>query len=194
MTPGEVLRCDWASNPLLAEYHDKEWGVAVHDDAKHFEFLVLEGAQAGLSWLNILKRREEYRRVFASFDPIKVARFTPARTEKILGDAGIIRNRLKVESTVSNARKFLEVQQEFGTFDRYLWEFVGGKTIVNKWRRTGQIPATTKESEALSTDLRQRGFKFVGPTVCYAHLQAAGLVNDHLTSCFRYQQLTRRDT
>jgi DNA-3-methyladenine glycosylase I len=164
--------------------------VPVHDDRTHFEFLVLEGAQAGLSWLTILKRRDGYRKAFANFDAAKVARFTPARIEKLLGDTGIIRNRAKVEATIRNARAFLAVQKEFGSFDAYLWAFVGGAPKVNKWRRTDQIPAVTPISEAVSADLRQRDFRFVGPTVCYSHLQAAGLVNDHLVGCFRYPELT----
>jgi DNA-3-methyladenine glycosylase I len=164
--------------------------LPAHDDAVHFEFLVLEGAQAGLSWSTILKRREGYRKAFAGFDAAKVAHFTPARVEKLLGDPGIIRNRAKVESTVRNARAFLDVQSEFGSFDTYIWGFVGGRPVVHRWRRIGQVPPTSPESEALSKDLRRRGFGFVGPTVCYAHLQAAGLVNDHLVSCFRYAELT----
>jgi DNA-3-methyladenine glycosylase I len=183
-------RCHWAQGPWNVPYHDSEWGVPVHDDTTHFEFLVLEGAQAGLSWLTILKRREGYRRAFADFDVEKVARFTPKRIEKILLDPGIIRNRAKVESTVRNAGHFLAIQEEFGSFDAYMWTFVGGRTKVNKWRRMEQLPAMTPTSEALSNDLRSRGFRFVGPTVCYSHLQAAGLVNDHLVSCFRYAELT----
>jgi DNA-3-methyladenine glycosylase I len=185
-----VVRCQWATGPWMTPYHDTEWGVPVHDDRTHFEFLVLEGAQAGLSWLTILKRRDGYRRAFANFEVETVARFTPKRIEKLLTDTGIIRNRAKVESTVRNARLFLEVQEEFGSFDAYLWEFVGGRTKVNKWKRIEQLPALTAESEALSADLRRRGFRFVGPTVCYSHLQAAGLINDHLVGCFRYAQLT----
>jgi DNA-3-methyladenine glycosylase I len=183
-------RCHWATGPWNTPYHDTEWGVPVHDDRTHFEFLVLEGAQAGLSWLTILKKREGYRRLFADFDVEKVARFTPKRIEKILLDPGIIRNRAKVEATVRNARAYLAVQEEFGSFDAYMWEFVGGRPKVNKWRRIDQLPATTPISEALSADLRRRDFRFVGPTVCYSHLQAAGLVNDHLVSCFRYAELT----
>jgi DNA-3-methyladenine glycosylase I len=194
-TPDDVepdgrTRCEWATGPWNIPYHDTEWGVPVHDDRAHFEFLVLEGAQAGLSWLTILKKREGYRRVFAGFEPEKVARFTPKRIEKILLDPGIIRNRAKVESTVRNARAYLAVQEEFGSFDTYMWGFVGGRPTVNKWRRLGQIPATTPVSQALSADLRRRDFRFVGPTVCYSHLQAAGLVNDHVVSCFRYAELT----
>jgi DNA-3-methyladenine glycosylase I len=175
----------------MIPYHDAEWGVPVHDDPTHFEFLVLEGAQAGLSWLTILKKREGYRRLFADFDAEKVARFTPKRIEKILVDPGIIRNRAKVEATVRNARAFLSVQEEFGSFDTYMWGFVDGRPKVNKWRRIEQLPATTEISEALSADLRKRDFRFVGPTVCYSHLQAAGLINDHLMSCFRYAELSR---
>ena len=185
-----VRRCEWAQGEEMTAYHDTEWGVPVHDDPTHFEFLVLEGAQAGLSWATILKRRTGYRRAFAGFDAAKVARFTPTRVEKLLTDPGIIRNRAKVEATVRNARAFLAVQEEFGSFEAYVWGFVGGRPIVNSWRRTGQIPARTPTSEALSADLRRRGFGFVGPTVCYAHLQATGLVNDHLVSCFRYRELT----
>jgi DNA-3-methyladenine glycosylase I len=188
--PDDRPRCHWAQGPWNIPYHDTEWGVPVHDDRTHFEFLVLEGAQAGLSWLTILKKRDGYRRLFANFDVEKVARFTPARLEKILLDPGIIRNRAKVEATVRNARAFLAVQEEFGSFDAYMWGFVGGKPKVNKWRRMEQLPATTPISEALSADLRTRDFRFVGPTVCYSHLQAAGLVNDHLVSCFRYAELT----
>ncbi len=188
-------RCEWAgSDPAMIAYHDTEWGVPVHDDRIHFEFLVLEGAQAGLSWSTILKRREGYRKAFAGFDAAKVARFTPARVETLLGDPGIIRNRAKVEATVRNARAFLEVQEEFGTFDAYIWGFVGGRPLVNTWRRTAQLPAVSVESEAFSKDLRRRGFGFVGPTVCYAHLQASGLVNDHLVGCFRYAELTGAGT
>ena len=184
-------RCDWAgTDPEMVAYHDTEWGVPVHDDDTHFEFLVLEGAQAGLSWSTILKRRSGYRKAFAGFDPVKVARFTPAKVEKLLTDTGIIRNRAKVQSTVRNAGLFLDVQKEFGSFDAYIWGFVGGRPVVNRWRRMAQLPPTSPESEALSKDLRRRGFSFVGPTVCYAHLQAAGLINDHLVGCFRYDEIT----
>jgi DNA-3-methyladenine glycosylase I len=163
--------------------------VPVHDDTVHFEFLVLEGAQAGLSWATVLKRRDGYRKAFAGFDAAKVARFTPARVEKLLQDPGIIRNRAKVEATVRNARAYLDVQKEFGSFDAYMWGFVGGRPVTNRWRRTAQLPAITPESEALSKDLRSRGFGFVGPTVIYAHMQAAGLVNDHLVGCFRHAEV-----
>jgi len=176
----------------MQAYHDAEWGVPVHDDRTHFEFLVLEGAQAGLSWATVLKRREGYREAFAGFDPQKVARFTPGRVEKLLADPGIIRNRAKVAATVANARAFLAVQDEAGSFDAYIWGFVDGQPKVNRWRRIEQLPATSAESEALSKDLRRRGFRFVGPTIVYAHLQAAGLVNDHLVGCFRHGELTGR--
>jgi DNA-3-methyladenine glycosylase I len=172
-------------------YHDTEWGVPAHSDQKHFEFLILEGAQAGLSWSTILNKREGYRRNFADFDPVKVARFTPAKIEKILTDPGIVRNRQKVASAVNNARHFLDLVEELGSFDAFIWDFVGGKPIVNRWKHTKQIPATTKESDALSKALKQRGFSFVGSTVMYAHMQATGLVNDHLVDCFRYKQVAR---
>ena len=188
--PDDKPRCHWATGPWNTPYHDLEWGVPVHDDRTHFEFLVLEGAQAGLSWLTILKKREGYRRHFADFDVEKVARFTPKRIDKILLEPDIIRNRAKVEATVRNARAYIAVQEEFGSFDKYMWGFVGDRPKVNKWRRVEQLPATTPLSEALSADLRKRDFRFVGPTVCYSHLQAAGLVNDHLVSCFRYAELT----
>ncbi len=193
MTPAksDVTRCSWVgSDPEMVAYHDTVWGVPVHDDPTHFEFLVLEGAQAGLSWSTILKRRAGYRKAFAGFDVAKVARFTPARVEKLLSDPGIIRNRAKVESTVRNAGAFLAVQEEFGSFDDYVWGFVGGRPVVNRWRRVAEVPATSAESDALSKDLRRRGFNFVGPTIVYAHLQATGLINDHLVSCFRYAELT----
>jgi DNA-3-methyladenine glycosylase I len=182
-------RCSWANGPWLAPYHDEEWGVAVHDDRRHFEYLTLEAAQAGLSWLTVLKRREGYRKAFKGFDPVEVARLDRRRIDKLLTDPGIIRNRAKVESTVSNAIAFLEVQEERGSFDDYLWEFVDGTPVVNRWRSVDRVPATTPLSEALSADLRSRGFRFVGPTVVYAHLQAAGLVIDHVTDCFRHLEL-----
>ena len=184
----EKIRCGWClSFDQYIQYHDEEWGVPVHDDNKHFEFLILEGAQAGLSWSIILKKREGYRKNFADFDPKKVARFTETRIEKILQDPGIVRNKLKVNAAVNNAKRFLEVQKEFGTFDRYIWSFVGGKPIVNKRKSLSEIQPTTKESDALSKDLIKRGFKFVGSTVIYAHMQACGLVNDHLVDCWRYK-------
>ena len=184
-----VTRCRWAEGVSLdyIRYHDEEWGVPVHDDRTQFEFLILEGAQAGLSWSTILNKREGYRKAFAHFDPGKVARFTKKRVEKLLQDPSIVRNRLKVESAVSNAKAFLAVQEEFGSFSDYIWDFVGGKPIQNKFRRDRDIPATSPESDALSKDLKKRGFRFVGSTIVYAHMQATGLVNDHVTGCFRYR-------
>jgi DNA-3-methyladenine glycosylase I len=170
-------------------YHDGEWGVPVHDDRALFEFLILEGAQAGLSWITILRKREAYRRAFARFDPGKVARFGAADVRRLLGDAGIVRNRLKIESAITNAHAFLAVQKEFGTFDRYAWEFVGGAPKVNRRRSMGDVPPTTPESDAWSKDLKKRGFKFVGSTIIYAHMQATGMVNDHLVDCFRHAEL-----
>jgi DNA-3-methyladenine glycosylase I len=191
MTTKESTRCPWATKQEMWSYHDTEWGVPVHDDQRHFEFLTLEGAQAGLSWSTILNKRGGYERAFAKFDPAKVARFTPAKVEKILLDPGIVRNRMKVESVVWNAKQFLKLVDEVGSFDKYIWSFVGGKPVVHRWKRTGQVPATSKESDALSADLKKRGFKFVGSTVMYAHLQATGLVNDHLTSCWRWKEVQR---
>jgi DNA-3-methyladenine glycosylase I len=184
-------RCAWAVKQEMWDYHDTEWGVPVHDDRKHFEFLILEGAQAGLSWSTILNKRAGYRRAFADFDPAKVARFTPARIEKILLDPGIVRNRSKVECAVSNAKRFLELVDEVGSFDSFIWSFVGGTPLVNKWKTSKQIPATSKESDALAKELKRRGFKFVGSTVMYAHMQATGLVNDHLVDCPRYKAVAR---
>lgn len=183
----EKKRCPWClSTETYIRYHDDEWGIPVHDDRIHFEFLILEGAQAGLSWSTILHKRAGYRKNFADFDPEKVARFTQKRIEKILLDPGIVRNRLKVQAAVHNAKRFLEVQKEFGSFDNYIWGFVKGKTKLNKWKRQNQLPATSKESDALSADLIKRGFKFVGSTVIYAHMQACGLINDHLVDCWKY--------
>jgi DNA-3-methyladenine glycosylase I len=184
-------RCQWAANgsPNYVAYHDQEWGVPLHDDRRLFEFLVLEGAQAGLSWSTILNKREGYRKAFAGFDPQKVARFTPARIEKLLLDPGIVRNRLKVESAVTNARAFLGVQKEFGSFDAYIWQFTDGKPIQNAWKSMKQVPASTPESDAMSKDLKKRGFRFVGSTILYAHMQATGMVNDHTTDCFRWKEL-----
>lgn len=189
--PKDIVRCAWAADALMHAYHDEEWGVPVHDDRRHFEFLVLEGAQAGLSWATVLRKRENYRKAFAAFEPAKVARFTAKRVEKLLLDPGIIRNRLKVNSAVKNAQRFLEVQEEFGSFDDYIWRFVDGKPKVNGWKSIRQVPATTRESDALSKDLKKRGFAFVGSTVMYAHMQACGLVNDHTTDCFRYRVLKK---
>ena len=184
-----VTRCKWAESVSLnyIEYHDNEWGVPVWDDQVQFEFLILEGAQAGLSWSTILNKRDGYRKLFADFDPAKVARFTDKRVEKLLGDPSIVRNRLKVNSAVTNAKAFLRVQKEFGTFCEYIWGFVGGKPIQTNFQKDGDIPATSPESDALSKDLKKRGFKFVGSTIIYAHMQATGMVNDHVTGCFRYK-------
>jgi DNA-3-methyladenine glycosylase I len=187
-----LRRCDWASadDPLYQEYHDKEWGVPVHDDRTMFEFLVLEGAQAGLSWGTILKKRENFRHAFDGFDPAKVAGYDNRKVRSLLTDAGIIRNKLKVRSAIKNAKAFLEVQDEFGSFDAYIWRFVDGKPKMNRWRSLQDIPASTTESIAMSKDLLARGFGFVGPTICYAHMQATGMVNDHIISCFRYGELS----
>jgi len=184
-------RCAWCANSFeqYVRYHDEEWGVPVHDDQKHFEFLVLESAQAGLSWATILKKREGYRNAFANFDPKAVASYGPGMVEDLLQDASIIRNRAKIEATINNAHRFMEVQEEFGTFDKYIWPFVGGRPIVNSWKSMKEVPVTTKESDELSKDLKKRGFKFVGSTTMYAHMQAIGLVNDHTTDCFRYEEL-----
>jgi len=188
-----VERCTWAGNdPLYIDYHDKEWGVPVHRDRKLFEFLILEGAQAGLSWITILRKRAHYREVFAGFDPEKVARFGSRQVNKLLRDPGIIRNRLKIEATISNAHAFLAVRESFGSFNRYLWSFTDGEPIHNHWRHLREVPAMTPLSDALSKDLKKRGFRFVGSTICYAYMQAIGLVNDHTTNCFRYQQLTNK--
>lgn len=185
-----VCRCSWSiGDPLYEAYHDTEWGVPVHDDNKHFEFLILEGAQAGLSWLTILKRRDGYRRAFANFEPEIVARFDNAKIEQLLLDPGIIRNRLKVVSTVENARRFLKIQEEFGSFDTYIWEFVGGQPIQNKWKSKDDLPCQSIESQLISKDLRKRGFNFVGPKIIYSHMQATGLVNDHFVDCFRYTKI-----
>ena len=185
---GARVRCPWAgSDPLYAAYHDEEWGVPLHDDTRLFEMLVLEGAQAGLSWITILRKREAYRRAFDRFDPRRVARYTPARIQKLLQDPGIVRNRAKVEGAVKSARAFLEVVKEQGSFDRYVWGFVGGKPIRNRFRAPRDVPAETAESKALSRDLKKRGFTFVGPTICYAFMQAVGMVDDHLVTCFRYR-------
>jgi DNA-3-methyladenine glycosylase I len=184
-----LVRCTWASNELNCKYHDEEWGVPVHGDRRWFEFLVLEGAQAGLSWDTILRKRERYRKVLAGFDPAKVARFDGKKRRELLRDPGIVRNRLKIASTIANARAFLRIQKEFGSFDKYIWNFVGGAPIQNKWNAHKQVPAKTSISIALSKDLLKHGFRFVGPTICYAFMQATGLVNDHLVTCYRYKQL-----
>jgi DNA-3-methyladenine glycosylase I len=189
MTTTERTRCAWATKQEMWAYHDAEWGLPVHDDRKHFEFLVLEGAQAGLSWSTILNKRAGYRRCFAEFDVAAVARFTPKRIDKILLDAGIVRNRQKVESAVSNAKAFLKLQAELGSFDQFIWGFVDGAPIVNSWKRSKQIPATSKQSDAVAAALKQRGFKFAGSTIMYAHMQACGLVNDHLVECWRWREV-----
>jgi DNA-3-methyladenine glycosylase I len=179
-------RCTWPSNELSIHYHDREWGRPVHDDRIFFEFLILEGAQAGLSWDTILKKRENYRRAFDNFNPKKIAKYDKRKIAALMADEGIVRNRLKIEATITNAKSFLALQREFGSFDKYVWQFVGGKPIVNRWDGLKQIPASTPESDALSKDLRKRDFRFVGTTIMYAFMQATGLVNDHVTSCFRY--------
>lgn len=185
-----LVRCHWATSPINISYHDEEWGVPVHDDHTWFEFLILEGAQAGLSWETILKKRDRYRKLFDGFDPEKVARYGAKQVRVLLSDPGIVRNRLKIEATISNARMFLKVQQEFGSFDAYIWRFVDGKPRRNAWRAHKKVPARTPQSDAINKDLAKRGFRFVGSTICYALMQATGLVNDHLVDCFRYSQLT----
>jgi DNA-3-methyladenine glycosylase I len=194
-SPNDVTslkRCAWpGSDPLMIEYHDREWGVPVRDDRKHFEFLVLEAAQAGLSWAIVLKKREGYRRAFGDFDPDLVARFDKRRVERLTRNPEIIRNRLKIEAAVKNARALLKIRDEFGSFDRYAWQFVGGTPKVNRWRTMREIPTTSAESDAFSKDLKARGFSFVGSTVIYAHMQAIGMINDHLTTCFRYREVQR---
>jgi len=196
MTPAAKpkRRCAWPgdTHAIYIDYHDREWGKPLHDDRKLFELLVLEGAQAGLSWLTVLRKREAYRKAFDRFDPRKVARYDERKVRKLLADEGIIRNRLKIESAIKNAKAFLEVQREFGTFDEYLWGFVGGKPIQNRRQTLKDLPARTRESDALSEDLRRRGFRFVGSTICYALMQSAGMVNDHVVSCFRHRELSRR--
>jgi DNA-3-methyladenine glycosylase I len=184
-----LVRCQWPSNDLSIAYHDKEWGVPVHDEHTLFEFLTLEGAQAGLSWDTVLKKRERYRQVFAGFDPKKVARYDRKKVHALLRDPGIIRNRLKIASTISNAKAFLQVQKEFGSFDKYIWAFVNGKPIQNAWKTHVGLPASTQVSDAISKDLKERGVRFVGSTICYAFMQAVGMVNDHATTCFRYREL-----
>jgi DNA-3-methyladenine glycosylase I len=190
-----MKRCAWVKpdDTLMVEYHDREWGVPVHDDRKHFEFLVLEGAQAGLSWSTILKRRDGYRRAFSDFDPEKVASLSNNKVEALMQDPSIIRNRMKIEATIRNARQFLAVQEEYGSFDAYCWQFVGGAPLVNRRTGMGDIPATSPESDAFSKDLKKRGFGFVGSTIIYAHMQAVGMVNDHIVDCFRYSEVQRLD-
>ncbi|MGH9718960.1 MAG: DNA-3-methyladenine glycosylase I [Bryobacteraceae bacterium] len=189
-----MKRCPWAgTDPLYIEYHDREWGVPLHDDRALFELLVLEGAQAGLSWITILRKREHYRQVFDDFDPVKVAAYGKRKIEALLRDPGIVRNRAKVEGSIKSAASFLQVVDEHGSFDSFLWQFVGGRPIRNRWKTMGDVPASTPESEAMSKALRKRGFTFIGPTICYAFMQAAGMVNDHLTSCFRYPSASMRE-
>ncbi len=187
-----MMRCAWCgTDPLYVRYHDAEWGVPVHDDRLLFEFLVLEGAQAGLSWITILRKRENYRRAFDGFAAEKVARYGARDVKRLLADPGIVRNRLKIDAAIGNAQRYLQVQEEFGSFDAYVWRFVGGRPIVNRWKTLKQIPASTPESDALSRDLKARGFKFVGSTICYSHMQATGMVNDHLVGCFRHCEVGR---
>jgi DNA-3-methyladenine glycosylase I len=186
-----ISRCPWPVDDLYVKYHDTEWGVPVHDDRLLFEFLILEGAQAGLSWHIILKKRENYRAAFDHFDPQKVARYTPAKIARLIANPGIVRNRLKIAAAVRNARAFLAVREEFGSFDKYIWRFVDGRPILNTRRSMKEVPARTPESDAMSKDLKQRGFTFVGSTICYAHMQATGMVNDHLISCFRHGQIQK---
>jgi len=186
-------RCDWANKSELEQsYHDQEWGVEIHDDRTLFEFLVLEGAQAGLSWSTILRKREGYRKAFDNFDARKVSRYSEKTVARLLADPGIIRNRLKINAAIANARAFLQVQKEFGSFDRYIWQFVNGKPIQNSWRKMTEIPSITPESDAMSKDLKKRGFKFIGATICYAFMQAVGMVNDHVVDCFRYKELKNK--
>ena len=185
----DKTRCGWIADPLMQVYHDEEWGVPVHDDRKHYEFIVLDGAQAGLSWRTILHKREGYRRAFAGFDPAKVARFDARKVRSLLADPAIVRNRLKIQGAITSARAFLEVQSAFGSFDRYVWQFVDGRTVQNVRKSMRAIPARTRQSDAMSKDLKQRGFTFVGSTICYAYMQAAGMVNDHTVNCFRHREL-----
>ena len=188
-------RCAWVvSNPLMIKYHDVEWGTPVHDDRKLFEFLILEGAQAGLSWSIVLKKRKNYRKAFDNFDPKKIAKYTKKDIKRLLADSGIIRNRLKITATINNAKKFLDVQKEFGSFDKYIWQFVNYKMIRKAFKTLSELPARTKESDAMSKDLRKRGFKFIGPTICYAFMQAVGMVNDHTIDCFRYYEINKNLT
>jgi len=191
MPTDPLTRCPWANGELSIRYHDEEWGVPVHDDSTLFEFLILEGAQAGLSWNTILNKRENYRRAFDGFDPQRIARYDRAKVRKLLADPGIVRNKLKIASTIQNAKAFLRMQEEFGSFDRYIWQFVGGKPKVNNWKNLKQLPARTAESDAMSKDLKRRGFNFVGSTICYAFMQAVGMVNDHVVTCFRYKAVGR---
>ena len=191
--PKAIIRCSWPHNDLSIRYHDEQWGVPSHDDHRLFEFLILEGAQAGLSWDTILRKRENYRAALSGFDPKRVARYDSRKRQSLMRNPGIVRNRLKISSTVQNAKAFLKVQEEFGSFDRYIWQFVGGKPVLNRWRAAQGVPAKTPQSDAMSKDLKKRGFKFVGSTICYAFMQAVGMVNDHSVECFRYRQVGRRN-
>jgi DNA-3-methyladenine glycosylase I len=187
----ELKRCNWpGSDKLMMKYHDEEWGMPNHDDRKWFEYITLDAFQAGLSWAIVLKKRENFRNAFDNFDPKKIVKYDQVKVDELIQDAGIIRNKLKINTTISNAKIFLDVQKEFGTFDKYIWQFVSGKPIVNQWKSVAELPASTSESDKLSTDLKNRGFKFVGTTICYAFMQSAGMVNDHLVHCFRYKELT----
>ena len=191
MMSKKIKRCPWPGDkPNDVAYHDNEWGVPLHDDRKLFEFMLLDAFQAGLSWSTIINKRENFRKAFDNFEPAIIAKYDEKKVEQLLNDAGIIRNRLKIRSSISNAKLFLEIQKEFGSFDKYIWQFTGGKTLVNSWERLEQIPVSTAESDAMSKDLKKRGFKFVGTTICYAFMQAAGMVNDHLISCYRYEEIT----
>lgn len=193
--PNEKNRCPWADNdPIYRQYHDTEWGVPLHQDKRLFEFLILEGAQAGLSWITVLKKRPHYRKVFDRFDPKKVIHYGSRKIKYLLSDPGIIRNRLKIESTITNAKAFLKVKEEFRTFDQYIWQFVSHKPMVRHWEKMAHVPALTPESDAMSMDLKKRGFRFVGSTICYAFMQATGMVNDHLVSCFRHRQLIKGES
>jgi DNA-3-methyladenine glycosylase I len=192
MSPDKKVRCGWiGKNPLMCAYHDEEWGVPLHEDRRHYEFLVLDGAQAGLSWETILRKRENYRKAFDNFDLRKVSRYGEKDLQRLLNDAGIVRNKLKIYAAIQNAARFLEVQKEFGSFDKYIWQFVGGRTIQNQRQSLKDIPPRTEESDAMSKDLKKRGFTFVGSTICYAYMQAAGMVNDHILDCFRYKQILK---
>jgi DNA-3-methyladenine glycosylase I len=187
MKDSKLIRCAWITDPLMQKYHDEEWGVPLHDDRKLFEFMVLDAFQAGLSWKTVLNKRENFRKAFDNFQPAVIARYDEKKYESLLNDAGIIRNRAKIRGTIENAKAFLKIQEEFGTFDKYIWSFTGGKTIVNHWKTLSDLPARTELSDQMSKDLSRRGFKFVGSTICYAFMQAAGMVNDHVVDCFRHE-------
>ena len=193
MRNAKMKRCPWCeNNELYVKYHDEEWGVPVHDDKKHFEFLILEGVQAGLSWLTILRKRENYRKVYDDFDPAKIAKYDDEKIVRLMNNSGIIRNQRKIEASVNNAQRFIEIQEEFGSFDRYIWSFVNYKPVVNSWKHISEIPSKTELTDRISRNLKKRGFKFVGSTIIYAHLQAIGIINDHIVSCFRYNELIKQ--